>query len=346
MSQFGARSVVPSGSSLYPNHAVPGGDFILNQPATIPAVWGNGRQVLWSQGEALLLVGPSGVGKSTVAQQLALRRVGVLGGPFLGFTVARDSRRLLYLALDRPSQIARSFFRMVSPQDRATLNERLIVWPKPLSFDVVKQPAELAAFSSHHEAGTLVIDSLKDLTVGLEKADVGHSIAHAFQHLVAAGIEIVALHHRRKSSGDNPKPNKLDDSYGSAFLPATAGSVIALDGAAGATRVKLVHQKQPAETVGPLDLIHDHRAGTTGLLTSVEPLALMASKPQGLTVKELAIAETGEPDPERRHVEQARRRLKRLVESGACMEVGGDGRRGEPDKYVLSATRGPHGGSS
>lgn len=341
MSQLVPQSTIPLGPSSFPNHAISGADFILNQPGNVPAVWGSGSQVLWSQGEALLLVGQSGVGKSTVVQQLALRRIGVHSRLFLGLPVTKDARKLLYLALDRPLQIARSLKRMVTASDRAALGQ-MVVWPRPLPFDVVKDPADLAAFTTHLGAGTLIVDSLKDMSVGLERAEVGHSIAHAFQHLVAAGIEVAATHHRRKSSGDNQKANKLDDSYGSAFLPATAGSVVALEGTAGAMRVSLVHQKQPAEAVGPLDLIHDHQAGTTDLETSVEPLKLMASKPHGLTAKELAAAETGVSDPERKDVEQARRRLKKLVMNGECSVVSGNAKKGEADRFVLPATRGPH----
>jgi len=52
-----------------------GGAFILDAPKDVPAVWG--------EGEPLILAGPSGVGKTTLAQQLVLARLG-LAGPVLG----------------------------------------------------------------------------------------------------------------------------------------------------------------------------------------------------------------------------------------------------------------------
>ena len=52
---------------------IDGASFILDAPKDIPAVWGSGGRVAWSAGEALLIVGPSGIGKTTLVQQLVLR---------------------------------------------------------------------------------------------------------------------------------------------------------------------------------------------------------------------------------------------------------------------------------
>ena len=43
----------------------------------IPALWGVGESVLWAAGEPLKIVGHQGVGKTTIAQQLALHRLGL-----------------------------------------------------------------------------------------------------------------------------------------------------------------------------------------------------------------------------------------------------------------------------
>ena len=91
-----------------------GGEFILDVPTELPAVWGSGQRVAWVEDEPIMLVGGEGLGKSTLAQQLLLARIGVRGSTFLGLPVAASERPALYLALDRPQQIARSFHRMVS----------------------------------------------------------------------------------------------------------------------------------------------------------------------------------------------------------------------------------------
>ena len=61
----------------------------------IPALWGIGEPVLWAAGEPLMIVGHQGVGKTTIAQQLALHRLGLRHGGFLGLPVEQDPRPVL-----------------------------------------------------------------------------------------------------------------------------------------------------------------------------------------------------------------------------------------------------------
>ena len=91
---------------------VDGATFCLNIPDHIPALWGNSKdgKVLWAQGESLMLVGPPGVGKSTLTGQLVAARMGLLDR-VLGFPVVAGEKRVLYVAGDRPAQIARSLRR-------------------------------------------------------------------------------------------------------------------------------------------------------------------------------------------------------------------------------------------
>src|SRR5579884_4475966 len=68
-----------------PRGGVDGWSFIHDVPPESPAIWGHGQQVLWAEGEGTLIVGPEGVGKTTLAQQLVLAlcgyRDGLLGQP-------------------------------------------------------------------------------------------------------------------------------------------------------------------------------------------------------------------------------------------------------------------------
>jgi hypothetical protein len=75
------------------------------------------------------------------------------------------------------------------------------------------------------------------------------------------GIDLVIDHHQRKATTSNPRPKSLDDVYGSVFVPAGAGSVILLWGTPGAAVIEPSHLKQPAESVGPLDVLHEHDTG-------------------------------------------------------------------------------------
>ncbi len=111
---------------------VPGGSFILDTAADPEPMWGCGSEVLWTDGEALMIVGGQGVGKTTLAQQLALGRAGFTEyATLLGHPIRPGAGRTLYLAMDRPRQAARSFRRMVGEAWRAELDERLVVWQGP-----------------------------------------------------------------------------------------------------------------------------------------------------------------------------------------------------------------------
>jgi replicative DNA helicase len=317
--------------------AMPGGRAILDEPEGIPAVWGTGTSVAWSEGEPLLLVGPPGVGKTTLGQQLVLARIGVRPADVLGLPVARDLRPVLYIAADRPRQATRSMRRMVTENDRDRLDAGLIVWPGPLPFHLPTEPERLARMAAHYGAGTVVLDSLKDIAPGLEKPEVGTALSVALQHLVAEGVEVIGNHHQRKPSSDNRRPNALADVYGSAWITAGAGSVLLLWGDAGDPVVEVTHLKQPADPVGPWQVVHDHDTGTSTALDRPDPLAILTASPRGVTARTLAQTMTGKAEPSRADVERARRHLDRLTGRGLATKRGPDEAKHLPALYLPAA---------
>lgn len=273
---------------------VDGATFILDAEPDPEPVWGHGQSVLWAKGEALLIVGPQGVGKSTVAQQVALRRIGARDADLYGFDVAPDDRRTVYLAMDRPAQIRRSFRRMVAEEDRSALKERLALWEGPLPVSVLAGPSALAdwlvdTFGS--DVGTVIVDSYKDLAPGLAEDAVGAALNSAMQEVLARGIEWLGLHHQRKATGGNSRPERLEDVYGSVWLTAGTGSVLGLFGQPGSPTVEGTHLKQPAATVGPLHIRHDHSGGASGTVDlDAELLALLVeSGERGIEVDRVAV---------------------------------------------------------
>lgn len=321
----------PSIASAQRLRSTDGATFVLDAPETVPAIWGSGQEVLWAEGESLLIVAPQGVGKTTLGGQLAFKRHGIGDPELLGFPVAMDPKRVLYLALDRPHQVRRSFRRMVTEADRHGLSY-FAVWSGPLPFDAADDPDAFPEFVSSFGAGTVFIDSLKDAAVGLSDDTVGSRVNLAIQRTIAAGIDVVALHHQRKATSDNKRPTTLADVYGSTWLTAGAGSVVLLWGKPGDPIVELRHLKQPAAEVGPLTVLHDHISGTSTVHEPVDLLELVRTALSGgLTVKEAAMRlyGTGEPDPN--EVEKARRKLDHLARRGLAAKV--DAGNGEVVRY-------------
>lgn len=301
---------------------VPGGAFILDEPEEVPALWGFGHEVLWAEGEGFMIAGHQGLGKTTIAQQLVLAMIGVRGDSFLGLPVKQIEGRVLYLAMDRPRQAARSFRRMVAEDARAALDERLTIWKGPLPVD----PTITGAFAEWAQevcpgCAVIVVDSVKDLAPGVNGDEVGSAINIAWQSVIAEGIELLLLHHQRKASNSSTRETTLDSVYGSTWLTSGLGSVALLEGQPGSDEVTLHHAKQPGDVVGPLDIIHDHPLGRSTLheepvRLSVEAALGMAPPGGGHTVAEVA-GLTGLAE------KTVRARIKELDEAGRAEKVGG-----------------------
>jgi replicative DNA helicase len=315
-----------------------GADFIFSSSLEVPAVWGSDGEVLWAAGESLMLVGPDGVGKTTIMQQLVLGRIG-LRSELLGMPVAPAEGKVLYLAMDRPSQAARSFRRMVDEdEDAGALRERLAVWKGPPPVNVLDKPGTLADWieSEFEGVSDVVCDSLKDLAPKLSDDDVGSRINLARQELIARGIELVEGHHQRKEQRGQGAPKTLADVYGSRWLTAGAGSVVCLWGNAGDLVVELLHLKQPGDEVGPVKLVHDHRRGSSARATEVDLGVALANAGNGLVVRDVAELLYESSDPSANEIEKARYKLERLVGKGEAE------RRDDPDGLAryFARTRG------
>ncbi|MFG3192459.1 DnaB-like helicase N-terminal domain-containing protein [Streptomyces omiyaensis] len=311
-------------------YAVDGWSFVTDTPATTEPVWGTPGKAAWASGESLMLVGPPGVGKSTIAQQIVLARLGLLS-QVLDMPV-REGEKVLYIAADRPSQLARAFTRVVHQADRDILRRRLVFWSGPLPASLNTEPQLLAELAAEHGADTVVIDSLKDVVGKLTDDEAGLAYNNARQQLLRNGVELLELHHQRKQGPDASRTQRpvLDQVYGSAWFTAGAGSVLFLSGAAGDPVVHLHHLKTIDDEIGPLPVIHDHPRGTSRVDTSLDPLTLLRQAgANGLTARQLATQITGEEKPIAADIARARRRLENLTKSGhATQETGAGGGTG------------------
>ncbi|WP_170092336.1 AAA family ATPase [Mycobacteroides abscessus] len=298
---------------------VDGGSFIHGIPDTTPAVWGQGPDVLWAEGEDLIIAGPQGVGKSTLAGLLV--QAMIEGGDVLGYPVKRVDR-VLYLAMDRPQQIARALARQLKHLDRDTISKHLAVWQGPPPEDLAKFPNKLLEMAQKAGAEVVVVDSLKDAALGLSTDETGAGWNRARQTLLAAGIQLLTLHHDRKTT--DVAAARVEKVFGNIWITAGAGSIIHLDGEPGDPIVRFNHVKKPDTEVGPYTLSVDNTAGTMELFEAVD-LVEMARQPGGVTVAAAAAALFEEEKPTRALKEKARRKLEKLEREGkiAAGNVGG-----------------------
>lgn len=326
-------AVVPEGGGMFANFCR-GGGFVLDAPDHVPAVWGHGNDVVWAKGEALMICGPSGVGKTTISAQLVAGRLG-LQRSVMGLPVAAGERNVLYLAMDRPQQAARAFRRRFTEEHRELLDERLIVWKGPPPFDMAKHPDLLVRMCEQADADTVFVDSVKDAAIGLSEDEVGAGYNRARQKAITAGVEVVENHHQRKTGTNGGTPKTISDVYGSVWLPNGAGSVVVLWGDPGDSIVEFIHLKQPAEPVGPFKIMHDHDSGLTSVQTDNDPLVIVRANPYGISVQGVAAAMFDARSPKANQVEAARRKLKSLVKAGLVVEDEGQRGGGEARRPAL-----------
>ncbi|WAC54271.1 bifunctional DNA primase/polymerase [Gordonia sp. SL306] len=288
-----------------------GATFIHGEPDGVTSLWGDGDRSLWADGESLIICGPQGVGKTTLAGNVLAALISATPATALGLPVRRADR-VLYLAMDRPRQAARALRRQLGSANPVDLESRLVVWKGPPPYDLAKNTRMLTELAEAAEADTVIVDSLKDAAIGLSDDEVGAGWNRARQALLASGRNILELHHIKKISADK-KPD-IADVYGSTWITSGAGSVILLNGNPGDAVVRFHHVKQPVEELGPWMLLHDQQSGQMAIHGQVDLIAAAASG--GLTVKDAArlLFETDKPD--RNKVEKARRKLDGLVRDG------------------------------
>lgn len=310
-----AKAAVAAQSEALPEdlpELVNGAAFVLDQPEGTPAVWGEGDHVLWAEGEALMIAGAQGLGKTTLAGLLV--EALLCGGDVLGLPVRSVDRPILYLAMDRPRQAARSLRRQLVDVDPWLLEHRLAVWKGPPPADLAANPSMLAELAERANAGVVIVDSLKDAALGLSEDSVGASWNRARQIAIAQGVQVLELQHVRKSAEKEPT---IADVYGSTWLTSGCGSVIYLQGEPGDPFVRFHHVKQPAEAVGPLTVLHSPEDGAMTVHRGADLLELVRASRGGVTAKAAACAVFEKERPNRNEIEKTRRRLEALVSQGS-----------------------------
>jgi replicative DNA helicase len=254
--------------------------------------------------------------------------------------VAQVPGKILYLAMDRPAQIARSLHRQFADHRRDLLRDRLVIWKGPPPADIASNATLLADLAERAGASVVYLDSLKDAAVGLSEDTVGAGYNRARQLLLSRGLQLAELHHTVKRPSSGGSLVTVADVYGSVWLTSGAGSIIMLTGQPGDPIVGLRHVKQPAQEVGPLMLSHDEASGNMSVMSGTDALSLvLASGDEGLTAKALAMAMFDTSSPNKAEVEKARRQLDRLASEGKAKSITGTpggSTGGTPTRWVAA----------
>jgi hypothetical protein len=317
-----------------------GATFILDIPETIPSLWGDGNEILWMEGESLMIAGPMGLGKTTLGGQLMRAQLGIGGTTVLDLQVKRRGGRILYLAMDRPAQAARSLARQFKAEDRHILATRLVVWKGPPPADVAKYPDLLLWLAEQANADTVYLDSVKDAAIGLSDDEVGAGYNRARQKLLASGRQLCELHHTTKRGANGGPPKEVADVYGSTWITNGTGSVVLLTGDPGDPIVGFRHARQPMEEVGPYRLMHDQASGVMTVHHEADLVDMVRhAGPDGLTARDAAKAFLDDEDgsPSQAQVEKARRKLASLTEAGVLRCVEGTRGKGHSTAWFIGS---------
>lgn len=286
-------------------------DFLYSEELNQPPLWGSKDRVAWAPGESLMLVSATGVGKSTLSQNIMLGRLGLIA-TVLEMPVRDTGGKVLYLAMDRPKQIARAMRRLLQPDYKDVLQERLIVHKGPLPVDICRNKDWLADLAEENDVKTIIVDSLKDAVRRPSDEELANGYNLARQECLARDIEWLEDHHTRKTE-DGLK--SIDDVYGSSQLTNGAGSVIALRGVAGDSVIDLVQLKFPEGEILPMKVRIDHLLGTVDIHNRELTLDDMLATGNPFTANYAAEILYKSQNPTESQVESARTRIKRKVSS-------------------------------
>lgn len=300
------------------------GDIIFTIPLEVESIWGNGQESLWARGEPLMIYGPTGIGKTTLAGRLLLSLIGVDSSELLGYPVTpvQPGQTVLYVAADRPRQAMRSLRRMAPTNAASILAERLRIEHNRQIWASDADPKMLHRAAVQANATCIFIDSSKDLAGGpLKDEGPAKALMDAVQICIANEVDVAMLHHPRKATQENTKRDlDLDDVYGSAWLTAGAGSVLLVDGKPGSGEFRFEQLKAPATFVDPLEVSVDYEKGELHKNTIRDLATWLEEYGQTVTIAQAVSYQYGIPEDEayqhRPQYTKIQRRLETLHKEG------------------------------
>jgi KaiC/GvpD/RAD55 family RecA-like ATPase len=182
----------------------------------------------------MLLTGPSGVGKTQFTLRMCINMA--LGRKeFAGEKIMRPVKILVF-SLEMAHADLKYFLSIMAKdftkEDTELLEKNLILVPHGESIYLNQDEGrnQLTDIIEAIEPDVVVIDSMGSTSSGgLSNEDTVKSIMDFNDKIRKKyGVATWFIHHMRKASGDNKKPNKLDDVYGNQYIVNRATTVLCL----------------------------------------------------------------------------------------------------------------------
>ena len=242
----------------------------------------------------MLLTGPSGVGKTQMSLQFAIHMA--LGKSFLGYEFER-AYRLIFFSLEMGLEDLKYFLTIMSEgltdEEKARLEQNLLLIPlgEPLYLDNQNGQSIFSNIVEQIRPDGVFIDSMGSTSTTELSSESTAKTLMDFNDRIRKTHNIFTwfIHHHRKATSDNKKPNKLSDVYGNQYLVNRATSVYALWPGAGIIEViPLKKRMAPVESnwqvtrTSNLNFFKKEKAfvgGTNHLMAVPEPEPVKETKP-------------------------------------------------------------------
>lgn len=182
----------------------------------------------------MLITGPSGAGKTQFTLN-ALARL-ALGQEHLGFGAASQNEKIAFFSLEMGLVEIKQFLSTqavgYTDEELDILESRLKIFPlgEPIYLTSEREKERIESLIEDNGFTGVVFDSLGSVTSDSLSSEENVKNLMDWNDRLRKRKNVFTwyIHHHRKASGENKKPNKLGDVYGSQYITARASTVLCL----------------------------------------------------------------------------------------------------------------------